>query len=259
MPQSGVQLKLDRSGGVAVFCGEAEIGQGSDSVLAAVVAEVLGVVARRHPALRRRHRPDAGRSRQLLLARHPDDGQRRARGRRARARPDRQGRRRAARGARRRAWSSPSGRVFDAEDPEHGPHLPGRGDRRRGALRHARHDRLLHPAALAGPLPRRRRRPLAGLLLLGGGGRGRGRSRDRPLEPGPRLDRARRRPRAQPGAGPGPGRGQRLHGPGRGDDGGAGLPPPAAPPLERPGAQVPVDARVQEPDLPRDAAGRPPT
>jgi 4-hydroxybenzoyl-CoA reductase subunit alpha len=43
MPQSGVMLKLDRSGGVAVFCGEAEIGQGSDSVLAAVVAEVLGV------------------------------------------------------------------------------------------------------------------------------------------------------------------------------------------------------------------------
>ncbi len=43
MPQSGVQLKLDRSGAVAVFCGEIEIGQGSDSVLAAVVAEVLGV------------------------------------------------------------------------------------------------------------------------------------------------------------------------------------------------------------------------
>jgi 4-hydroxybenzoyl-CoA reductase subunit alpha len=43
MPQSGVMIKLDRSGGVAVFCGESEIGQGSDSVLAAVVAEVLGV------------------------------------------------------------------------------------------------------------------------------------------------------------------------------------------------------------------------
>ncbi len=43
MPQSGVQLKLDRSGGVAVFCGQTEIGQGSDSVLAAVVAEVLGI------------------------------------------------------------------------------------------------------------------------------------------------------------------------------------------------------------------------
>lgn len=43
MPQSGVMLKLDRSGGVAVFSGETEIGQGSDSVLAAIVAEVLGV------------------------------------------------------------------------------------------------------------------------------------------------------------------------------------------------------------------------
>ena len=43
MPQSGVQLLLDRSGGVAVFCGQAEIGQGSDSVLAAIVAEVLGI------------------------------------------------------------------------------------------------------------------------------------------------------------------------------------------------------------------------
>jgi 4-hydroxybenzoyl-CoA reductase subunit alpha len=43
MPQSGVQIKLDRSGGVAVFCGQAEIGQGSDSILAAIVAEVLGI------------------------------------------------------------------------------------------------------------------------------------------------------------------------------------------------------------------------
>ncbi len=43
MPQSGVQLRLDRSGAVAVYCGETEIGQGSDSVLAAVVAEVLGI------------------------------------------------------------------------------------------------------------------------------------------------------------------------------------------------------------------------
>lgn len=43
MPQSGVQLKLDRSGGVTVFCGSTDIGQGSDSILAYVVAEVLGV------------------------------------------------------------------------------------------------------------------------------------------------------------------------------------------------------------------------
>ena len=43
MPHSGVQLKLDRSGGVCVFCGSAEIGQGSDSILAYIVAEVLGI------------------------------------------------------------------------------------------------------------------------------------------------------------------------------------------------------------------------
>src|SRR5207247_8843300 len=42
LPHSGVQLKLDRSGGVCVFCGSVEIGQGSDSILAYVVAEVLG-------------------------------------------------------------------------------------------------------------------------------------------------------------------------------------------------------------------------
>jgi 4-hydroxybenzoyl-CoA reductase alpha subunit len=43
MPQSGVQLKLDRGGGVTVFCGSIDIGQGSDSVLAYIVAEILGV------------------------------------------------------------------------------------------------------------------------------------------------------------------------------------------------------------------------
>ncbi len=43
MPHSGVQLKLDRSGGVTVFCGCTEIGQGSDDVLVGLVAEVLGI------------------------------------------------------------------------------------------------------------------------------------------------------------------------------------------------------------------------
>ncbi|HEY7684941.1 MAG TPA: molybdopterin cofactor-binding domain-containing protein [Gemmatimonadales bacterium] len=43
MPQSGVQLKCDRSGGITVFCGSTDIGQGSDSILAYIVAEVLGV------------------------------------------------------------------------------------------------------------------------------------------------------------------------------------------------------------------------
>jgi 4-hydroxybenzoyl-CoA reductase subunit alpha len=43
MPHSGVQLKFDRGGGVTVFCGATEIGQGSDDVLAGIVAEVLGL------------------------------------------------------------------------------------------------------------------------------------------------------------------------------------------------------------------------
>jgi len=43
MPHSGVQLKLDRSGGVTAFCGSTDIGQGSDSVLAYCVADVLGI------------------------------------------------------------------------------------------------------------------------------------------------------------------------------------------------------------------------
>ena len=43
LPHSGVQLKLDRSGGVTAFCGATEIGQGSDDVLAACVAEILGL------------------------------------------------------------------------------------------------------------------------------------------------------------------------------------------------------------------------
>ncbi len=43
MPHTSVQIKIDRGGGVTVLCGETDIGQGSDSVLAYTVAEVLGV------------------------------------------------------------------------------------------------------------------------------------------------------------------------------------------------------------------------
>jgi len=43
MPHSEVQVKVDRGGGVAVLCGAIDIGQGSDHILAAIVAEVLGV------------------------------------------------------------------------------------------------------------------------------------------------------------------------------------------------------------------------
>lgn len=43
MPHSGVQIKIDRGGGVTVFCGSTDIGQGSNSVLAGIVAEELGI------------------------------------------------------------------------------------------------------------------------------------------------------------------------------------------------------------------------
>ncbi|HEY7415940.1 MAG TPA: molybdopterin cofactor-binding domain-containing protein [Ktedonobacteraceae bacterium] len=43
LPHSAVQIRLDRGGGVTVYCGATDIGQGSTSVLAFVVAEELGI------------------------------------------------------------------------------------------------------------------------------------------------------------------------------------------------------------------------
>jgi 4-hydroxybenzoyl-CoA reductase subunit alpha len=42
MPHSTVNIKVDRDGGVIVYTGAAEIGQGSDTITAQIVAEVLG-------------------------------------------------------------------------------------------------------------------------------------------------------------------------------------------------------------------------
>jgi 4-hydroxybenzoyl-CoA reductase subunit alpha len=53
MPHSGVVLRADRSGGVTILCGATDIGQGSDSILAYLPAEVLGLDPRDihvHPA-----------------------------------------------------------------------------------------------------------------------------------------------------------------------------------------------------------------
>jgi 4-hydroxybenzoyl-CoA reductase alpha subunit len=43
MPHSGVVLRADRSGSVTILCGATDIGQGSDSILAYLPAEVLGI------------------------------------------------------------------------------------------------------------------------------------------------------------------------------------------------------------------------
>lgn len=42
MPQTGVMVRVDRSGVIAVHCGASDIGQGSDSVLQYIAAEELG-------------------------------------------------------------------------------------------------------------------------------------------------------------------------------------------------------------------------
>ncbi len=43
LPHSGVIVKVDRGGGVAVFCGSTDIGQGSDSLLSYIAAEEFGL------------------------------------------------------------------------------------------------------------------------------------------------------------------------------------------------------------------------
>src|SRR5205085_665303 len=42
MPHSTVNIKIDRDGGVVVYTGASEIGQGSDTMVAQIVAEGLG-------------------------------------------------------------------------------------------------------------------------------------------------------------------------------------------------------------------------
>ncbi len=151
MPQSGVQLKLDRGGGVTVFCGSTDIGQGSDSILASIVAEVLGIDPfdiRVVTADTDLTPVDLG---SLLLARHADDRQRRDPG--GRARDGDAGRGGGARSSRSRrsASASPSGRVFDVE-------RSGEGD----DLRRGGRARRVRASARSAPSARTRRRRRAG-------------------------------------------------------------------------------------------------
>lgn len=43
LPHSGAMVKIDRGGGVTVYCGTTDIGQDSDSMLSYIVSEVLGI------------------------------------------------------------------------------------------------------------------------------------------------------------------------------------------------------------------------
>ena len=120
MPHSGVQLKLDRSGGVTAFCGATEIGQGSRRRAGELRRRGARHRPVRHPRGHRRHRPHAGGSRLLLEPRHPDDGQRGDPGRRARPRPARPRRWRASSSVPKDRLVFAERRVFDSEDPGRG-------------------------------------------------------------------------------------------------------------------------------------------
>lgn len=43
LPHSGAVVKIDRGGGVTIFCGSSDIGQGSNTALATIVAQTLGL------------------------------------------------------------------------------------------------------------------------------------------------------------------------------------------------------------------------
>ena len=178
LPHSGVQLLLDRSGQVTVYCGATELGQGSDDVLAALIAEALGI----DPSFIRCVTGDtgitpidlgsyssrvtimmgnaalqaAGRVREQLAA---------AAAEQLDTLPDRVG--------------FSQGRVFAAEDPNKAMSFVeavALAEAKFGTLVGGR---LLLAAQGAGPLQGRGRRAVAGLQLLGLRGRDRGRPGDR--------------------------------------------------------------------------------
>ena len=253
MPQSGVQLLVDRSGQVTAFCGATEIGQGSDDVLAAIVAEVLGI----DPFDVRCVTGDTGMTPvdlgsyssrvTVMMGNAAIQAAEKIKDQVAIAAAEQLGSCAGQARVRRRdgLLREPCSLTFAASG------RPGRRE-----VRHARRGRLVQAAARAGTLQGRGRGTVAGVFVHRVRGRSRGRSGHRLDHGAQDLDRARHRPHDQPGACARPGRRQRLHGAFRSAHGGAGVPPPAAEALRRAGAQDPVAPRIQEPHLARYARGR---
>ena len=227
LPHSGVQLKLDRSGGVTAFSGATEIGQGSDDVLVACVAEVLGI----DPFDVRAVTGDTdltpvdlgSYSSRVTLMMGNAAVQAAERAREIIA---------DAVAAQLEVPASrlvfADRRVFDAEDPATGLTFQEAVCVAEAQVRHDRHDGLVHAAEVGREVQGRRRRALAHLFVHGGGRRSRRRSRDGLDRRAARVDRARHRPRAESDARARAGRRQRLHGPRRGADGRTGVSTAAA-------------------------------
>ena len=245
LPHSGVQLLIDRSGQVTVFCGATEIGQGSDDVLAGIVAEVLGIdpyevrcvtgdtgltpidlgsySSRVTVMMGNAAIEAAGKLREMLAGAAAEALQ---------TVPER--------------IVLAQGRVFRADDP--GKSL---SFKEAVVMAEAKHGTLGAVGSYTPPKPPGRYKgggvgPSPGVLVYGlrGGSRGR---QDHRLDSRPEdLDCTRYRPRVEPGARAGPGRRLRVHGTVRGADGGADLPAPAAEALARARPSRAVDARVQE-------------
>ena len=146
LPHSGVQLKLDRSGGVTAFCGATEIGQGSDDVLVACVAEVLGIdpfdvrVVTGDTDLTPVDLGSYSSRVTLMMGNAAIQAAERARDLLADAVS------RQARACRRIGSCSPSGACSTRGSGDAASSFQRGGLPRRGAVRHDRHDRLLHAA-----------------------------------------------------------------------------------------------------------------
>ena len=167
LPHSGVQLKLDRSGGVTVFCGATEIGQGSDDVLVAIVSEVLGIDpfdVRAVTGDTDLTPVDLG---SYLEPGHVDDGQCRDTGCRARARRGGCGSECPTRGTAGTTGVRRSPRVRQRASGSRRD-VPGGGLHGRSARRHDRYHWVVYTSEVSRALQGRRRRSLANVLLYSG-------------------------------------------------------------------------------------------
>ena len=255
MPQSGVQLQLDRSGLVTVFCGSTDIGQGSTSVLAYIVAEVLGI----DPMKMRIVTADTDltpvdlgsySSRVTLMTGN------------AALQAAERAKDIVAAGAAQKLEVPKSQlvfadeHVFDASDPDRRLTFADAVIAAEAKFGTIGTDWFLPSPEDARALQGRRRRSEPGVLLHRRGRGGRRRSRDGPVHRPEDLGRPRHRTLPQLGAGDGADRGFGLHGARRGDDGRAGLPRSQPQGQTRLPSQPAVDARLQEPSQRRHAGDR---